>query len=69
MLGCTVKGYGGSGVSSVAYGLVAKELESIDSAYRSTLSVQSSLVIGAIYNHGSAEQKEKFLPPLGTWSN
>ncbi|XP_031847718.2 glutaryl-CoA dehydrogenase, mitochondrial [Nomia melanderi] len=64
VLGCTIKGYGGSGVSSVAYGLVARELESVDSAYRSTFSVQSSLVIGAIYKHGSVEQKEKFLPPL-----
>ncbi|KAJ8686583.1 hypothetical protein QAD02_022377 [Eretmocerus hayati] len=64
VLGCTVKGYGAAGVSSVAYGLLAKEIESIDSGYRSAFSVQSSLVIGAIDAYGSDEQKEKFLPKL-----
>ncbi|XP_044738099.1 glutaryl-CoA dehydrogenase, mitochondrial [Chrysoperla carnea] len=64
-LGCTIKGYGCSGVSSVAYGLIAHEIERIDSSYRSTYSVQSSLVMGGIHDFGSNEQKEKFLPLLG----
>lgn len=64
VLGCTIKGYG-SGVSSVAYGLLAREVESIDSGYRSALSVQSSLVADAIYMYGSDAQKERFLPKLG----
>ncbi|KAL0124503.1 hypothetical protein PUN28_006389 [Cardiocondyla obscurior] len=63
VLGCTVKGYG-AGVSSVTYGLLAREIESIDSGYRSTLSVQSSLAIGAIDKFGSEYQKERFLPEL-----
>lgn len=65
ILGCTMKGYGAAGVSSVAYGLLAKEIESVDSGYRSALSVQSSLVSGAIYMYGSDSQKERFLPKLG----
>lgn len=64
VLGCTVKGYGGAGVSSVAYGLLAMEIESVDSGYRSAFSVQSSLAIGAIEAYGSDEQKERFLPKL-----
>lgn len=64
VLGCTMKGYGAAGVSSVAYGLLAKEIESIDSGYRSALSVQSSLSCGAIYMHGTDSQKERFLPKL-----
>ncbi len=63
-LGNTIKGYGSQNVSSVAYGLVAKELESVDSSYRSAISVQSSLVIHPIYNFGSEEQKEKYIPEL-----
>ena len=63
-LGNTIKGYGSQNVSSVAYGLVAKELESVDSSYRSAISVQSSLVIHPIYNFGSNEQKEKYIPEL-----
>ena len=63
-LGNTIKGYGSENVSSVAYGLVAKELESVDSSYRSAISVQSSLVIHPIYNFGSNEQKEKYIPEL-----
>lgn len=66
-LGCTVKGYGGAGVSSVAYGLLAREIEAVDSGYRSVLSVQSSLVIGAIDSYGSDAQKERFLPNLSKW--
>jgi len=63
-LGNTIKGYGSTNVSSVAYGLVAKELESIDSIYRSAISVQSSLVIHPIFNFGSEEQKKKYIPEL-----
>ncbi|XP_022915050.1 glutaryl-CoA dehydrogenase, mitochondrial [Onthophagus taurus] len=65
ILGCTLKGYGCAGVSNVAYGLITREVEKVDSAYRSAVSVQSSLVMGAIYNYGSDEQKEKYLPRLG----
>ncbi|KAK9695344.1 Acyl-CoA dehydrogenase, middle domain [Popillia japonica] len=64
VLGCTLKGYGCAGVSSVAYGLITREVEKVDSAYRSAMSVQSSLVMGAIYNYGSENQKEKYLPAL-----
>ncbi|XP_055846777.1 glutaryl-CoA dehydrogenase, mitochondrial-like [Episyrphus balteatus] len=63
-LGCTLKGYGCVGVSNVAYGLLTREIERIDSAYRSALSVQSSLTMGAIYDFGSDEQKEKYLPRM-----
>lgn len=65
ILGCTIDGYGCAGISSVAYGLIAREIEKVDSAYRSALSVQSSLVMGAIFAYGSDEQKEKYLPGLG----
>ncbi|TGZ52093.1 Glutaryl-CoA dehydrogenase [Temnothorax longispinosus] len=64
VLGCTMKGYGAAGVSSVAYGLLAREIENVDSGYRSALSVQSSLAIGAIYMFGSDAQKERFLPKM-----
>lgn len=64
-LGCTLKGYGCAGVSSVAYGLLAREIEKVDSAYRSALSVQSSLSMGAIYDYGSDAQKDKYLPRMG----
>ena len=63
-LGSTIQGYGCSGVSSVAYGLLANEVERVDSAYRSALSVQSSLVMGAIYDFGSDQQKDKYLEKL-----
>ncbi|XP_043680180.1 glutaryl-CoA dehydrogenase, mitochondrial [Vespula pensylvanica] len=65
-LGCTLKGYGASNVSSVAYGLLAKEIESVDSSYRSSMSVQSSLVAGGIYAYGDQTQKERFLPKIIT---
>lgn len=65
ILGCTIKGYGCAETSSVAYGLIAREVEKIDSAYRSAFSVQSSLVMGAIDAYGSDEQKQKYLPRLG----
>lgn len=68
ILGCTMKGYGAAGISSVAYGLLAKEIESVDSGYRSALSVQSSLAIGSINSHGDESQKQRFLPKLGTFS-
>lgn len=58
-------GYGCAGVSSVAYGLLARELERVDSGYRSTMSVQSSLVMHPIYAYGSKEQRQKYLPRLG----
>lgn len=66
LLGSTIEGYGCPGVSEVAYGLIAKEIEAVDSGYRSALSVQSSLVMYPIYAFGSEEQKEKFLPKLAT---
>jgi hypothetical protein len=87
LLGSTINGYGCAGVSSVAYGLIAREVErcvqrvfstsrelrrySVDSGYRSTMSVQSSLVMHPINEFGTQEQKEKYLPKLGepfSWS-
>lgn len=65
MLGPTIQGYGCAGVSSVAYGLLAREVERVDSAYRSTMSVQSSLVMWPIYEYGTEEQRKKYLPKLG----
>jgi len=56
--------YGGSEVNHVSYGLIAREIERIDSGYRSAMSVQSSLVIHPIYSYGSEEQKSKYLPKL-----
>ncbi|KAI2589086.1 glutaryl-CoA dehydrogenase, partial [Homo sapiens] len=64
VLGPTIKGYGCAGVSSVAYGLLARELERVDSGYRSAMSVQSSLVMHPIYAYGSEEQRQKYLPQL-----
>ncbi|XP_030562014.1 glutaryl-CoA dehydrogenase, mitochondrial [Drosophila novamexicana] len=64
VLGCTLQGYGCAGVSNVAYGLLTREVERIDSAYRSAVSVQSSLAMGAIYDYGSDEQKQKYLPSM-----
>ncbi|MCG5473300.1 MAG: acyl-CoA dehydrogenase [Sinorhizobium fredii] len=70
LLGVTVPDtYGGVGASYVAYGLVAREVERVDSGYRSMMSVQSSLVIYPIFAYGSEEQKQKYLPKLisGEW--
>ena len=69
LLGSTVEGYGCPGVSYVGYGLIAREVERVDSGYRSMMSVQSSLVMYPISNHGSEEQKNKYLPKLasGEW--
>jgi len=64
LLGSTVKNYGGAGASNITYGLIAYEIEKIDSSYRSSISVQSSLVIHPIDNFGTKEQKEKYLPDL-----
>ncbi|POW03371.1 hypothetical protein PSHT_11690 [Puccinia striiformis] len=66
LLGPTISGYGCAGVSSVAYGLVAREVERVDSGYRSAMSVQSSLVMHPIHAFGSEEQKSKFLPELAS---
>jgi len=66
LLGSFIEGYGCAGASYTAYGLVAREVERVDSAYRSTLSVQTSLVMNPINLFGSEEQKERFLPKLAT---
>lgn len=67
LLGVTIpESYGGLGASYVAYGLVAREVERVDSGYRSMMSVQSSLVMYPINAYGTAEQKQKFLPKLAT---
>ena len=63
-LGSTIEGYGSANVNKVSYGLICAELESIDSSYRSAISVQSSLVIHPIYYYGSEDQKNKYLPDL-----
>ncbi len=64
-LGATLpEEYGGSGVSHVAYGLIAREVEAIDSGYRSAMSVQSSLAMYPVYAFGSEEQKQRFLPAM-----
>ncbi len=67
LLGITVpEEYGGLGSSYVAYGLVAREIERVDSGYRSMMSVQSSLVMYPIYAYGSEEQRQKYLPKLAS---
>jgi glutaryl-CoA dehydrogenase len=63
-LGPTIEGYGCAGVNHVAYGLIAREVERVDSGYRSAMSVQSSLVMHPIYAYGTEAQKDKFLPGL-----
>jgi len=66
LLGATLPPqYGGAGLNNVSYGLIARELEYVDSAYRTLLSVQSSLTMLPIYEFGSEEQKQKYLPKLG----
>ena len=64
LLGCNLHGYGCAGASSVAYGLLAREIESVDSGYRSMMSVQSSLVMWPILAYGTEEQRERYLPGL-----
>ena len=66
LLGSTLQGYGCAGVSHVCYGIVAREIERVDSSYRSSMSVQSSLVMYPIYAYGSEEQRQKYLPRLAT---
>ncbi|XP_031151005.1 glutaryl-CoA dehydrogenase, mitochondrial [Sander lucioperca] len=66
VLGPTIKGYGCAGTSYVAYGLIAREVERVDSGYRSVMSVQSSLVMHPINAYGTEEQKHKYLPKLAS---
>ena len=63
-LGSTIHGYGCAGASHVVYGLIAREIERVDSSYRSSMSVQSSLVMHAIHAYGSEEQRQRYLPSL-----
>jgi glutaryl-CoA dehydrogenase len=70
LLGATIpEEYGGAGVNHVCYGLIAREVERVDSGYRSAMSVQSSLVMHPIHAYGSEEQRKKYLPKLasGEW--
>lgn len=66
LLGSTIEGYGCPGVDYISYGLIAREVEAVDSGYRSMMSVQSSLVMYPIYAYGSEAQKSKYLPKLAT---
>jgi glutaryl-CoA dehydrogenase len=67
LLGPTIpEEYGGAGLGYVAYGLITREIERVDSGYRSTLSVQSSLVMYPIYAYGTEAQKKKYLPKLAS---
>ena len=66
LLGATIDGYGCPGVDYVCYGLIAREIERVDSGYRSMMSVQSSLVMHPIHAYGTEEQREKYLPKLAT---
>jgi glutaryl-CoA dehydrogenase len=66
LLGTTIEGYGCAGLNHVCYGLVAREVERVDSGYRSAMSVQSSLVMHPIHAYGSEAQREKYLPRLAT---
>src|SRR5271169_4488544 len=68
-LGATIEGYGCASVNYVCYGLIAREVERVDSGYRSAMSVQSSLVMYPIYDFGTEAQRQKYLPKLasGEW--
>ena len=66
LLGCMIEGHGCAGMNYVCYGLVAREIEAVDSGYRSMMSVQSSLVMHPINAFGSEAQKEKYLPELAS---
>ena len=65
-LGATIDGYGCAGVNAVCYGLIAREVERVDSGYRSAMSVQSSLVMHPIHAYGTENQRQKYLPKLAT---
>ena len=65
-LGATIEGYGCAGLNYVSYGLIAREVERVDSGYRSAISVQSSLVMHPIHAYGSEAQRQKYLPKLAT---
>lgn len=65
-LGSTIEGYGCAGLNHVSYGIVAREVERVDSGYRSAMSVQSSLVMHPIHAYGSEAQRQKYLPKLAT---
>ena len=66
VFGPTIKGYGCAGLSYVSYGLIARELERVDSSYRSIFSVHSSLFMHPVYAYGTEEQKERFLPKVAS---
>ena len=66
LLGCTIDGYGCAGLNYVSYGLIAREVERVDSGYRSVMSVQSSLVMYPIHTFGTELQREKYLPRLAS---
>ena len=66
LLGATIHGYGCAGLNYVSYGLIAREIERVDSGYRSFFSVQSSLVMYPIFRFGSDSQREKYLPKLAS---
>src|SRR5215207_4223045 len=67
LLGATIpEAYGGAGLNYVCYGLVAREVERVDSGYRSMMSVQSSLVMYPIFAYGSEQQRRKYLPKLAS---
>ncbi|WP_201611450.1 acyl-CoA dehydrogenase [Psychrobacter submarinus] len=66
LLGVTIEGYGCAGLSHVAYGLLAREVEAVDSGYRSAMSVQSSLVMHPIHEYGTEVQRERYLPKLAS---
>src|SRR6202011_3506617 len=65
-LGATIEGYGCAGVNYVSYGLIAREVEAVDSGYRSAMSVQSSLVMHPIYPYAAEAQRRRFLPKLAS---
>ena len=67
-LGAPIKGYGCAGTNYVSYGLIAREIERVDSSYRSAFSVQTSLAMHAIYKFGSEEQKDFYLPQMAEGS-
>jgi len=66
MLGCMLEGHGCAGSSYTSYGLINREIERVDSGYRSMMSVQSSLVMYPIHTYGSEQQREKYLPKLAS---